>query len=109
MNKRMKRILAKIFRWIWIASVPGMLFVVLNCFFLGNPLPPFGLTKPFSFISLFNSYAIISIITFPTFIVTTYALMRSIYHEHWEEAYKKQRSGRYKKDHDLWNDKDWYK
>lgn len=109
MIKRMKRILTKVFRCLWIISVPGMLFVVVNCFFLGNPLPRFGLTDPFSFNSLFNSYALISIFTFPIFIVATYALMRSIYLEHWKEAYKKQLSGKHKKDHDLWNDKDWYK
>ena len=109
MIKKMKRILVKVFRVIWLVSVPGMPFAVVNSFFLGNPLAPFGMTYPFSFKSLFNSYVFISIFTFPIFIVASSALMRSIYHEHWLDAYKKQGKRKYRRDHNLWNDKDWYK
>ena len=110
-----KYYIGQFFRFLGIATVPGVIATFIRSFILGNVIP--RITDLFSNLQLHQSvlgtlgliYATLSLVVCPVSFGIYLLIRYGIYRKHWKEASKKQSSGRYSKDRDLWNDKDWDK
>ena len=98
-------------KWIGFFFLPGLIIVIVRRFFFEYSIPIIltflqkgSISGLGDIVHLYLALAIIiSHVCFAIYLI----IRHSIYKKHWNEAYKKQLSGRYKKDHSLWDDSKW--